>query len=91
MPRGEVQDLTNVQGDARVVPDDDCCVALLPYLTAGPVITTNYDRVLERAFDLANRPFTRSIVGARRMLDVLGVSAASVLFKTMETARHDEA
>jgi hypothetical protein len=39
-------------------------VALLPYLTAGPVITTNYDRVLEHAFDLANRPFTRSIVGA---------------------------
>ena len=39
-------------------------VALLPYLTAGPVITTNYDRVLERAFELASRPFTKSILGA---------------------------
>lgn len=39
-------------------------VALLPYLTAGPVITTNYDRVLERAFELARRPFTKSILGA---------------------------
>jgi len=39
-------------------------VALLPYLTAGPVITTNYDRVLERAFEIAGRGFTGSIVGA---------------------------
>jgi hypothetical protein len=39
-------------------------VTLLPYLTAGPVITTNYDRVLERGFELANRPFTKSILGA---------------------------
>ena len=39
-------------------------VSLLPYLTAGPVITTNYDRVLERAFELANRPFIKSILGA---------------------------
>jgi len=39
-------------------------VALLPFLTAGPVITTNYDRVLERAFELAGRPFTKSILGA---------------------------
>jgi len=38
--------------------------ALLPYLTAGPVITTNYDRVLERAFELAGRPFTKSVLGA---------------------------
>jgi hypothetical protein len=52
---------------ARQIPSSEFAgkaVALLPYLTAGPVITTNYDRVLERAFDLANRPFTRSIVGA---------------------------
>lgn len=39
-------------------------VALLPYLTAGPVITTNYDRVLERAFEIAKRPFTKTILGA---------------------------
>jgi len=39
-------------------------ITLLPYLTAGPVITTNYDRVLERAFELADRPFTKSILGA---------------------------
>jgi hypothetical protein len=38
-------------------------VTLLPYLTAGPVITTNYDRVLERGFELANCPFTKSILG----------------------------
>lgn len=42
----------------------DKAAALLPYLTAGPVITTNYDRVLEGAFERAHRPFTRCIVGA---------------------------
>ena len=48
-------------GDAEF---DGKAVALLPYLTAGPVITTNYDRVLERAFELDNRPFTKSVLGA---------------------------
>jgi hypothetical protein len=51
----------------RALPDaefTDKAVALLPYLTAGPVITTNYDRVLERGFELANRPFTKSVLGS---------------------------
>jgi hypothetical protein len=51
----------------RPIRDDEFtgkASALLPYLTAGPVITTNYDRVLERAFELANRPFTKSVLGA---------------------------
>jgi hypothetical protein len=42
----------------------DQAAALLPYLTAGPVITTNYDRVLEGAFERAHRSFTRCIIGA---------------------------
>jgi hypothetical protein len=51
----------------RAIPDSefiDKAVTLLPYLTAGPVITTNYDRVLERAFELAKCPFTKSILGS---------------------------
>jgi hypothetical protein len=32
-------------------------VALVPHITAGPVITTNFDRLLERVFDSAGCPF----------------------------------
>jgi hypothetical protein len=39
-------------------------VAFLPYITAGPVITTNYDRVLESAFDFAGCGFKRILLGS---------------------------
>jgi hypothetical protein len=40
-------------------------VSVLPDLAPGPVITTNFDRVLEKAFEQANRPFERVVLGAR--------------------------
>lgn len=40
-------------------------VSLLPQFPAGPVITTNFDHVLERVFELANRPFERVVLGAK--------------------------
>lgn len=36
-------------------------VTLLPRLTTGPVITTNFDSVLERVFQDADRPFNRVV------------------------------
>jgi hypothetical protein len=38
-------------------------VAYLPKLASGPVITTNFDRVLEAAFQVAGVPFDDSITG----------------------------
>ena len=38
-------------------------VAYLPFLVNGPVITTNYDTVLEQAFEAAGRRFERVIPG----------------------------
>jgi hypothetical protein len=38
-------------------------ISYVPFLAAGPVITTNYDRVLERAFRLAGREFKEVISG----------------------------
>ena len=38
-------------------------VSYLPFLANGPVITTNYDYVLERAFEAAGRSFERIISG----------------------------
>src|ERR1700730_2338029 len=38
-------------------------VSYLPFLASGPVITTNYDYVLERAFEAAGRSFERFISG----------------------------
>lgn len=46
--------------------------ALIPRLTAGPVITTNYDQVLERTFERAGQAFYRVALGAQ----VGGVSQA---------------
>ena len=40
-------------------------VALLPLLAGGPVITTNFDRVLERAFEANGAPFESVISGPR--------------------------
>jgi SIR2-like domain len=40
-------------------------ISYLPYLASGPVITTNYDHVLEDAFRLAHRGFADSIIGPK--------------------------
>jgi hypothetical protein len=40
-------------------------VALLPLLATGPVVTTNFDRVLERAFEANGEPFGSVISGPR--------------------------
>lgn len=40
-------------------------VSLLPLLAGGPVVTTNFDRVLERAFDVNGAPFESVISGPR--------------------------
>jgi hypothetical protein len=45
----------HLQGAARHVPA----------LTEGPVVTTNYDPVLETAFSQSGQPFKKTIVGAR--------------------------
>jgi len=44
--------------------------AALPALTKGPVITTNFDGVLETAFSNAGRPFERTIRGTE--IDTFG-------------------
>jgi SIR2-like domain len=40
-------------------------VSLLPLIASGPVITTNFDRVLERAFEASGVPFESVISGPR--------------------------
>lgn len=40
-------------------------VSLLPLLANGPVVTTNFDRVLERAFEVNGAPFESVISGPR--------------------------
>jgi hypothetical protein len=40
-------------------------VSLLPLLASGPVVTTNFDRVLERAFEVNGAPFESIISGPR--------------------------
>lgn len=40
-------------------------VSLLPSIAGGPVVTTNFDHVLERVFDQAGCPFERIIWGAK--------------------------
>jgi len=38
--------------------------AFLPFLSNGPVITTNFDRVLERVYEQARKPFSEKVYGA---------------------------
>lgn len=40
-------------------------VSLLPLLASGPVVTTNFDRILERAFEVNGAPFESVISGPR--------------------------
>jgi tetratricopeptide (TPR) repeat protein len=49
---------------ARVAPD--AAVRSLPALAAGPVLTTNFDHVLESVFDYAGRRFDQIVCGAPR-------------------------
>jgi tetratricopeptide (TPR) repeat protein len=57
-------------------------VWLLPYLTDGFVITTNYDRVLEHVFLRSGRPFDHVVCGPNReMLDRAHQANKHYLFK----------
>jgi SIR2-like domain len=40
-------------------------LSLVPRLALGPVITTNFDHAIERAFEVSNQPFERVVWGAR--------------------------
>ena len=44
---------------------DDTAVSVVPRLTAGPVITTNFDHVLERVFHAAGTSFEYVVWGAK--------------------------
>lgn len=48
----------------------DAPVTLLPKITSGPVVTTNFDRVLEQAFKQGKRPFDRVVRGVE--VDTIG-------------------
>ena len=48
----------------------DAPVTLLPKITSGPVVTTNFDRVLEEAFKQGKRPFDRVVRGVE--VDTIG-------------------
>ncbi|HEV2852162.1 MAG TPA: SIR2 family protein [Thermoanaerobaculia bacterium] len=54
-------------GDSNIEPFDfrTGTVSLLPLLASGPVVTTNFDRVLERAFEANGAPFESVISGPR--------------------------
>jgi hypothetical protein len=54
-------------GDTNIEPFDfrTGTVSLLPLLASGPVVTTNFDRVLERAFEAHGAPFESVISGPR--------------------------
>jgi hypothetical protein len=41
----------------------DLAVRMLPRLSSGPVVTTNFDRVLERAFEQESKPFAEVVLG----------------------------
>src|ERR1019366_8301192 len=40
-------------------------ILLIPRLATGPVITTNFDHALERAFEESHQPFERVVWGAK--------------------------
>lgn len=54
-------------GDSRLASFDfrTGAVSLLPLLASGPVVTTNFDRVLERAFEVNGVSFESVISGPR--------------------------
>lgn len=53
-------------GDAKLQGKPlDGAAAVLPRLARGPVITTNFDHVLERVYENAGAPFERVVWGAK--------------------------
>jgi non-specific serine/threonine protein kinase len=56
----------NAYGDHKLADKPlEGAASFLPGLAAGPVITTNFDHVLERVFAAAGRPFDRVVPGAK--------------------------
>jgi hypothetical protein len=54
-------------GDGNLKTFDFCqgMVAILPLLASGPVVTTNFDRILEYAFEANQAPFESVVSGPR--------------------------
>lgn len=66
-------------------------LANLPFLANGPVITTNYDRVLEQVFAAAGLPFDDVIIGPREDQTVAAMHAnARALIKMHGDCRDRE-
>jgi SIR2-like domain len=59
----------------RVEPDRlrDAAVSYVPLLSSGPVVTTNFDRVLEDTFEAAEMPFEAVISGPHEDLAVAAI------------------
>ena len=61
--------------DVNVAPERRTTgpLSLLPLLTTGPVITTNFDRVIEAFYETSERPFTEDawIAGRQEPLRIL--------------------
>jgi WD40 repeat protein len=56
--------LADTFGENRLPnPLPSAAILQLPRLSSGPVLTTNFDPVLERVFDKARRPFEQRILG----------------------------
>ena len=51
--------------DLTIADTAHAALARVPFLSTGPVITTNFDTVLEHIFQRAGRPFDRVILGRR--------------------------
>jgi hypothetical protein len=53
----------------------------LPRIAMGPVVTTNFDDVLERVFKIANRPFQAIVLGAqgRDLLEAFEPNASTLI------------
>jgi len=90
----------------RDIPDAEVLrgpVSYLPYLASGPVITTNYDHVLEEAFRLAGRGFDHSVIGPQedRIVTAIHMNERALikihgdckdrLFRVLTSAEYDAA
>lgn len=70
-PRAFQDELCDTFGDARITGrDSPAAAALLPHLSDGPVLTTNFDHVLETVFARAGKPFRHTVWGAKADLVV---------------------
>ena len=70
--------------DVKVAPEllTTGALSLLPLLTTGPVITTNFDRVLEAFYKAAERPFGDSCIAGR------GEKEARLILDAIQQNRH---